>query len=337
MKTSILKVVGVISLGFLQACGGDAGNSTLPILNLSPDQVTFVSPAAGQTDVCRYTGFTVKVNSQEQCNIYTQTNSYMRLYSEQSIGSNPIELTDGAPFDSGNGECTVFFKATRALLPTHNYILTIAGTPASAIGTNRNSISFTTGDLRNTSCGTGNAFTVSSIQVGNAQSAVPKSTQGLENFGAYDGEGNFEMNWSAFGSVGSIALGSLFRSVFGVGSVGLNPQIRITFNESVEEFSVRNGVGMYKINTSQSSNNFQVTSPVDLTTGCAFNSMFQDNSCVSYNTSGGVPVKNELIVRIPGGGLQANANYIILIGRGFVSLSGKNLQDAKYYDFTVSQ
>jgi len=335
MKTSNVKAFAVLAtLGFLiQACGGDGGGSTIPKLNLDPDQITFVSPAAGATNVCRYTGFTIKIDSKDNCDAYARTNEYMRLYSAASIGSNPLELTDGAVFDSGLDECTIFFKAKRAMLPTHDYIMTIAGVPTNSIGANRNSISFTTSDLTNSNCGAGNAFNVTAIQVANAQSAVPRSTNGFENIGSFNDNGDLEMNWDQLTPGISIALGSLFRTVFGIGAVGVNPQIRITFNEDVEEFSVRNGVGLYKITANAGSDTFQVTTPVDLTINCPANAQFGDNSCVSYNGS----LKNELLVRVPGSGLEPNSNYIILIGRGFVSLSGKNVQDAKYYDFTVSQ
>ena len=337
MKTSYTKFALAASSLLVAACGGSGGGGgTTPFLNLTADQIAWVEPAkldAGSMvqNFCRYGNFRVKVNSKEACSTYQDPNTYLKLFSASNFRTTAFKQAS-ATLNTGPDECTIMFKANEPLLPQHSYILTIADAPPGSPGLTQDSVLFQTGDLLNQACGTGEDFIATQIRVGQAGTALPDPIYVNSSFISAP-EGNVTVDWNALEGLGGDFfdyIGSTLQSLLGFSGVGTNPQLQISFNDDVEDFSVRNGIALFRVPDLGQGGLLGQSERIPLDSGCPAGLPYNDHSCVIFDGD----ARNRLIVNLPGA-LSNNTQYLIVIGQSMVSAGGKNLHSSYGYIFNT--
>ncbi len=320
MKSSIQTktlVLSFVASFLLNACGsGGSGGRPFPNQNVDadPDSVTWINPSQGQSNVCRRSTFTVSVGDSRACN-WNDVSSAFTLFSMNTGPDVPVDTTMAAPMlvdpaDVSKG-CKFIFKPKKALIPNHNYGMSFRDTPFGSVGIQRDSVTFTTGDILGSSCAQSEQFYPYAV-VG-----IPRELRStnVDQFGSVDAAGNFVFDWTSFGQTfGTSILSGLFGGFLGIGNVPTNTSIIVQFNDSVDSLTVASSIRIYELQSGWVPG-MPLLNPIP---------------GVQAQVQG-----NQVILSAGGSGFVPNTNYLLVVARSLRSNAEVYMNGSYFSPFTT--
>lgn len=322
MKTKLFTaalLIGSTSFTLIN-CGGDSGgNRYNPIVNLNPEQITFITPPEGQvtSGFCRYGAYSIEVDA-SACRDYAENpNVWLSLRRSGDSSSTSIPLTKGFS-DQSSGKCVISgIRPGRALVPGVEHTLAFVSSPGAAPVQTKFTKFITSQPNQDASACAGSNFSAISISPGNTLSSTS-----IDTFGTTDAQGNWSFDWEDFATTAAaVNLASAIGSVFGFTTPN-DATLIVDFNEDLDPIYLANSVALYRLNSVTGTSCLGVTGlgeRISLTSTCV-----GQPSCLSMSA-------NVLQVRLPNaaGGLDAGC-YALILARGTRSNQGKYL-DKTYY------